>query len=250
MAAAVGLRLAQGGGLRGGDVTRTEAVALDVVLSVLRADVARQHLQPALGGSVGRDRLAPQLGHHGADVDNLAMPLLHHGGQHGLRADESARQVHVNDAAELGSVHLVHGDAADDAGVVHQNIHRAQRACNVLHHSPDSKLVGHVAKITVRLDAQLGILGHGAVAVFFTGAVEADGCAYLGVSGGNGKADAVGSARHQGHFPVEGEIQIRVHKVVVYVHGRKDKGSLRKNKRRKGIQAEFYHISRHAFPIW
>ena len=53
MAAAIGLDLAQGSGLSGGNVAGAHAVALDVVLAVLGGDVAGQHLQCALGGSVG-----------------------------------------------------------------------------------------------------------------------------------------------------------------------------------------------------
>ena len=48
MVAAIGLDLAQGSGLSGGNVARAHAVALDVVLAVLGGDVAGQHLQCAL----------------------------------------------------------------------------------------------------------------------------------------------------------------------------------------------------------
>ena len=50
MTAAIGLDLAQGCGLRGGDVAGSDAVALDVVLAVLGGNVLGQHLQTALGG--------------------------------------------------------------------------------------------------------------------------------------------------------------------------------------------------------
>ena len=48
-AAAVRLALAQGRGLRGGDVAGAHAVALDVVLAELGGDVLGQHLEAALG---------------------------------------------------------------------------------------------------------------------------------------------------------------------------------------------------------
>ncbi len=53
MTAAVRLTLTKGSGLGSGDVAWANAVTLDVVLSVLRADVAGEHLQATLGGSVG-----------------------------------------------------------------------------------------------------------------------------------------------------------------------------------------------------
>ena len=73
----VGLTLAQGCGLRGGDVAGSDAVALDVVLAVLGGDVLGQHLQAALGCSVGGDGLTAQLAHHGADVCGRRHSGLH-----------------------------------------------------------------------------------------------------------------------------------------------------------------------------
>ena len=78
MTGAVRLTLAQRRGLRCRDVARSDAVALDVVLAVLGADVAGQHLQAALRRRVGGHGLAAQLAHHGADVDDLAVTLLDH----------------------------------------------------------------------------------------------------------------------------------------------------------------------------
>ena len=111
MAAAIGLDLAQGSGLSGGNVAGAHAVALDVVLAVLGGDVAGQHLQCALGGSVGGDSLAAQLTHHGADIDDLALALGNHIGQNSLGAVEGTANVHVDDAQEIGVAHLDHGHA-------------------------------------------------------------------------------------------------------------------------------------------
>ena len=60
-------------------VTRSESVTLDIILPVLGADISGEHLQTALCSRVSRYCLASQLRHHGADIDNLAMPLLNHG---------------------------------------------------------------------------------------------------------------------------------------------------------------------------
>ena len=62
---------------------------------VYKRQVLGQHLQRALGGGVGRDGLAAQLAHHGADVDDLARALFHHVGQHGLRAVEGLSLIHI-----------------------------------------------------------------------------------------------------------------------------------------------------------
>ena len=59
--------------LRRLDVSRPDAVALDVVFAVLAGNVLRQHLQAALCSRIRAHRLAPQLAHHAADVDDLSV---------------------------------------------------------------------------------------------------------------------------------------------------------------------------------
>ena len=78
MTAAIRLTLAQRSCLRSSDVARTDAVTLDVVFSIFRADVASEHLQTSLGSSVCRNGLTAKLAHHRADVDNLTLTALHH----------------------------------------------------------------------------------------------------------------------------------------------------------------------------
>ena len=52
MTAAVGLTLTERSRLRGCDIARADTITLDVVLTILRADVTSQHLQTALGSCV------------------------------------------------------------------------------------------------------------------------------------------------------------------------------------------------------
>ena len=78
MATAISLTLTERSGLRGGDVAWANAVTLDVLFTVLRADVTGEHFQTTLGGSVGTDCLTAQLRHHRADVNDLTLTTLHH----------------------------------------------------------------------------------------------------------------------------------------------------------------------------
>ena len=197
MTAAVGLTLAQGSGLRGGDVAGANAVALDVVLAVLGGDVLGQHLQAALGCGVGRDGLTAQLAHHGADVDDLAAALLDHVGDDSLGDDEGGVQVNVDDLAELGGGHVAHGDALDDAGVVDQDVDMAHFLRDLLDESVDGVLVGDVADIAVGVDAGLFVGGQALVHQLLLDVVEHDGGAAVRHSGGDGEADAVGSSGDQ-----------------------------------------------------
>ena len=135
------------------DVAGADAVALDVVLAVFRSDVLGEHLQAALGCSVGGDGLTAQLTHHGADVDDLAAALCDHVGDDGLCHDEGSVQIDVDDLTELGSAHLGHGDALDDTGVVDQNVDVANLLGDLCHHGVDGILIGHVADLAVSLEA-------------------------------------------------------------------------------------------------
>jgi len=198
MTRAIGLDLAQGCGLRGGDVAGSDAVALDVVLAVLGGDVLGQHLQAALGSGVGGDSLAAQLAHHGADVDDLAAALLDHIGNDRLGDDEGGVQVNVDDLTELGSGHLDHRDALDDAGVVDQHVDVTDLGSNLLDHLIDGVLVGDVADIAVGLDTGFLIGSQTLVHQLLLDVVENDGGAAVRHGGGNGKADAVGCAGDQG----------------------------------------------------
>ena len=197
VARSVGLTLAQRCGLGRRDVTRADAVALDVVFAVLRSDVAGQHLQSAFGCGVGRDGLAAQLRHHRADVDDLALALLDHRGDDGLRDDERAVEVDVDHLAELRGGHLDHRDALDDAGVVDEDVHDADLFFDLRHHGVHLLLAGHVADVAFGLDA-LGLVGGQAfVHQLLFDVVEDDFCALTCESRCQCESDAVRGARHE-----------------------------------------------------
>ena len=200
MARTVGLLLAQRGGLRRGDVTRADAVALDVVLAVLRGDVAREHLQTALGGSVGRHGLAAELRHHRADVDDLAVAFLDHRRNDGFRDDERTVEVDVDYLAELGGGHFVHGDALDDAGVVHKDVDHADLLLNRCNHTVDSLLVGDVAHISVRFNALLPICRNALVHKVLLNVVKYDGCTSARHRLSDRETNAVGCTCHKCDF--------------------------------------------------
>ena len=160
VARTVSLLLTQRSGLRRSDVTRADTVALDVVLAILRADVAREHLQTTLGGSVSRYGLTTQLRHHRADVDNLTLAALHHLGKHGARADKRTNEVDVDHLLELRTLHLVHRDALDDTCVVYQDVDLTHLGVNLLNQLLYLLLVRHVTYIAVYvLDAVLLVVG-------------------------------------------------------------------------------------------
>ena len=209
--AAVGLDLAERSGLGSSDVAGADAVALDVVLAVLGADVAGEHLQAALCRCVGGDGLTAQLAHHGADVDDLAVALLDHAGDNMLCHDVGGNQVDIDDLAEVLGLHLQHGNTLDDAGVVDQDVNGAQVPLDVGHQLDHVLLVGDVGIVAVGVDALFMVGSHGGLHVMLAAAVESDLCAGGGIGLGDGKADAVSGAGDQSYLTLQGKLLHNIH---------------------------------------
>ena len=92
---------------------------------------------------------APQSPPDGGDVDDLAAALFDHGRDHRLGHDKRPVEVDVDDLPEVLGGHLHHGDALDDAGVVHQNIDHAHLGLNFGHQLVYRVLAGNIAHVAV-----------------------------------------------------------------------------------------------------
>ncbi len=160
MGCAVGLFLPKGSSLRGGDVSGSDTITLDVVFPIFGADVLGEHLQATLGCGIGRYGLATQFTHHGAYVDDLPVTFLDHMGDYSLGNDERTIQVDVDHLAELGCAHLMHRNSFDDAGVVHQDVNHPYLIGNACHELVYLIFVGHVTYVTVCLDTFFQIVGN------------------------------------------------------------------------------------------
>ena len=185
----------------------SQRVALDVVFTVLGADIAGQHLEAALGRRIGGDGLAAEFGHHRADVDDLPFSALHHFGKDGGGDDVRGHEVHVDDLLEFLALHLVHRDALDDAGVVDEDVDLADLGVNALHQGLDGLFVGDVADIAGHVrDARLPVVGEAALEGGFVDVIEND---VLRAGGDESlrdvEADAVGGAGDPGVFAFEGK---------------------------------------------
>ena len=191
--------------MRRGDVARADAVALDVVLAVLGADVAGQHLQAALRRGISGHRLAAKFAHHGADVDNLAVTLLNHRRNDRLGDDERRIQVNINHLTELFGGHFAHRNALDDARVVDKDVNHADFFLNLGDERVDGGFIGHVADIAVRLDALFGIGSNALIHQFLLNVVEDDGRAGVAHGAGDGEADTVGRTGDEGDFALQRE---------------------------------------------
>jgi hypothetical protein len=77
----------------GEDDGRRNSVRLDIERPPFGSHDARQHIEPALRGAVGRMSLASDLGSQRGDIDDLAMPLCHHSRREELRQQEWSPEI-------------------------------------------------------------------------------------------------------------------------------------------------------------
>ena len=145
-------------GLRSRDVARSDRVTLNIVLTILRADVLREHLEAALGSCVSRYGLTTKLRHHGAGVDDLTIALLDHTRKDSLCAEERTGEVDIDDLIPLLLRHLDHRDSLDDTGIIYQDIDTAKLLLYILHECIYLLLVRNVTYDTVCIDTELLIL--------------------------------------------------------------------------------------------
>ena len=107
--------------------------------------------------------ICSEFTHHRADVDYLAVSFLYHAGNHGLGADEGAHEIYIYHLSEILRLHLLHGDALDNAGVVDEDVDCSYRLLDIRHHVSDSFLVGDIAEIAPGIDAELAVSLHATV---------------------------------------------------------------------------------------
>ena len=98
-----------------------------------------------LAGSVIHLTGVPPQAHHGAQVHNPAIPLLHHRPGHRLHAQKGALQVGVHHRVKVRLAHP-HGQAVPgDPGAVHQDVHAAKGLQGLGHQGLDRRLIGDAA---------------------------------------------------------------------------------------------------------
>ena len=139
------------------------------------------------------------------------MTLLDHAGDNVLCHDVGGDEVDVDDLTEVLGLHLKHGNALDDAGVVDKDVNGAEVALDVGDQLDDVFLIGDVGEVAVSVDAFLTVGGQSGLHVVLTAAVERDLCACGSVCLCNGEADAVCGAGNKSYFSFQGKLLHNVH---------------------------------------
>lgn len=114
----------------------------------------------ALGRAVSGDSGAADEAVYGAGVDNDALdavldPIV---GQN-LRSEYGALDVGLIALVQVRNRHVFKGDAANDAGIVDQDVNLAERLNGHMQHIPDLLLIAHIADNAERVFAELALNG-------------------------------------------------------------------------------------------
>ena len=141
------------------------------------------------------------------------MTLLQHPGDDGLGADEGAHQVDVHHLPEFLRAHLRHGDAADDARVVEQDVYAAQIGLDLGDQILYLGLIGDVGNVALGVNALGGVIRQSLAQMLLAAAVEGDLRPRVRQGLRHGEADAVGPAGHQGGLALQGKQFLHIHTV-------------------------------------
>lgn len=67
------------------------------------------------------------------DIDDVAPSSLHHSGQHGRHAVQSAFHIDVNHLLPFLNMHILHHSVVQNTSIIHQDVQRSQHGLCALH---------------------------------------------------------------------------------------------------------------------
>ena len=105
-----------------------------------------EHLEPALGGGVGRDGRPAELAVDRADVDDRSLLARDHATRHDLSDDERAVQVRAHHLAPSVVREFLERHAPLNAGIVDENVDRTGLALDALNRGFNAGAIGDVER--------------------------------------------------------------------------------------------------------
>ena len=206
MTAAIWLALTKRCGLRGCNITRANAVTLDIVFTKLRTNITSKHFQSTFGGGIGTDGLATKFTHHRTDIDNLAMSLLLHIWNNGFRYNKRSIQVYVHNLTEVLYRHLFHRNTLDDTSIIYKNINGSKFLFNLCNHFFHIFLFSAITNITFHINTFSLIVSQGLVQMLLTTTIKCNLSACLSISLCDGKANTIGCSGYQSDLSFQRKI--------------------------------------------
>ena len=147
---------------------------------------------------------------HRGDVDDIAAPrrlriARGHASGDRLRGEERALEVGVQDLVPIGLGLLEHRLGDRDAGVVDQDVERAERALDLVQRALDRGALGHIERDARRATARRSDLPAELLELVRLARGEADRGAAVGQRASKAPAEALRGAGHQGDAAAEVE---------------------------------------------
>src|SRR5271157_1096743 len=119
---------AQSGGIVGGHIAGSDGVDVDALGGPFIGERLGQLGDCAFGGGIGRDQDAALEGQQRSDVDNFAAALCEHVAAGQLAEAEDRVEIDLDDVGPIPGG-IIHGrGAADDAGIVNEDVDGAEFA--------------------------------------------------------------------------------------------------------------------------
>jgi hypothetical protein len=195
----------QGLGVVGGEVAGGDGVDVDAAGGPLVGEGLGELADAAFGRGIGRDVDASLEGEQRGDVDDFAAALGEHVAAGVLGEAEDTGEVDIDDSLPVFGGVVGGGGAADDAGVVDEDVNGAEAGDGFVDEAMADILVADVADegdgmSAGGVDECLGFFWDGA------GAVESDVGASFGESEGDAGAEAARGTSDESVFTFEGEL--------------------------------------------
>jgi hypothetical protein len=174
----------------------------------------------------GRDVRPPELALHRADVDDLAALARDHAARHRLADDEHAVDVGAHQLVPVGLREFVERRTALHAGVVDEDVDRADLALDALDRGGGRVGRGHVERERMHRRAFAAQPGRGLLQLGVVAAVEDDRRTGTGQPAREREADAGARAGDEGDAPAQvEEFQDGVHRWFGLMDGRLNRHS-------------------------
>jgi hypothetical protein len=193
------------------EIAGADGIDLQSVAGPVRAHAARQVAHRALGGGVRGNGRSRQFALHAADVDDLAATARDHVPGHRAPHEEDAVQVVRDEGVPVRVSEFVERSTSLYAGVVDQDVERAEMGLDGVDARIDLRGIGYVERTHVHACAGGADHRGGFIQCGLGASVDDHVCASRGQCGGDGVADAARGAGDERAAPGEVEgVHLRI----------------------------------------
>ncbi|CUP97126.1 Uncharacterised protein [Dorea longicatena] len=200
MSASVCLSLTQWCCLWCCNISRSDTITLNIVLTILRADISCKHFQSTFCCCISRYSLTSKLTHHRTDVDNFSVSFFFHSRNNCFRNDEWSIQIYIDYFSELISFHLKHWFSHDDTCIIYKNIDDSNFFIDFSNHCLNLCFICYITYISVCIYTDFFVCSNSFIYFFLTKIIKADCCSCFCISRCDSKSDSIRCSCYECNF--------------------------------------------------